>query len=424
MTTPHLDWLTFDAELGSLPRQASFWLDDAHFWYVILRHIHDDVPTDAKVFVTVGWGGEVHYDQEAAVLSIPIGVAGRLFNDYAQQMGFEPSAREASMFRMTDLYEIYRLYQNWGVERKHWLFDVAVASAVTFKFNSVMEFITALDRDDYVAGIFLDELREWVRLSSRTLPSEKTASLLATIEERPAGSGEMTNMNDGKGLGWIAPLALLLTGAGAIGAAYAGRASWPFAVFAVAVSGGVLAFGAATGALFYVLLPGRRRRQAGAIAVIAGLSLSALLVAPVLIPHDQTPVVTATPLPFAAPDPNSVVQVTALSVEDQGHRTYVFHYDIRNDGPPACLWRAWVIVHRHQPASPVYFPDGQTQAPVCLQTGETHSVAIKRRLASGTYGLAAKWSNAADSSGKYVYYCYAASTDCDPELDGREITVP
>jgi hypothetical protein len=175
------NWLTFDKELGTLPGERSFWLRDRYFWSVILMRVGAH-PFDTAIIVTPGWGGEVNYNQKG-LLTISVGVACALFNAYVEQMGFRPTAAEASQFRVSDIYVLYKLYDNWGIAKEPWLFGIVLVSAIRFKFNSLLDFMTnRLDRDDFFGGRFLDEVKEFAN-SPKHIPGKKRVKLLKTIEK-------------------------------------------------------------------------------------------------------------------------------------------------------------------------------------------------------------------------------------------------
>ena len=146
-------------------------------------------PFGTAILVVPGWGGEVNYDQKKGRLIIPVGVACALFNAYVEQMGFRPTAAEVSRFRVSDIYVLYQLYDNWGISKEPWLFGIALVSVIRFKFNSLLDFITnRLDRDDFFGGRFLDEVKQFAN-SPKRVAGKKRAKLLKAMEkDRPATS--------------------------------------------------------------------------------------------------------------------------------------------------------------------------------------------------------------------------------------------
>lgn len=182
-----VDGVVFHEELGQLPRKPSFWLDDWFFWFPILKEAcqEGEPSPKARVYIKTGWGGDVDYDSESNQLTIPIGVACGFYNQYVEEMEVEASAATAADFTIDDLYRLYALYHNWGIEKEPWLLKVLFQSALEFKFNSLLEFVTSrLDHEEMFAGEFLDNLITFVA-SGDVVSKAKATRLEAAIREEP-----------------------------------------------------------------------------------------------------------------------------------------------------------------------------------------------------------------------------------------------
>lgn len=140
--------------------------------------------------------------------------------------------------------------------------------------------------------------------------------------------------------------------------------------------------------------------------------------------YTTQPIATPSALPYGPPTSiHDIVQISPITITPGNDRgSYSFHYDIRNDVPPARLQKVYVVLHRHVPVSPAYFPDADAPAPVCVTLGKPYAVDINRVLPSGTYGYAAKWTDKIKPNNN-DYNCFEGSEECDPEHDGKEFTV-
>lgn len=177
----NLSGIVFDEALGALPRNHSFWLDDMLFWFPILEEY--SAPPATKIVIGTGWGGDIRHDSESHQLSIPIGVACAIHNQYVEQMGFEASASMASNFAAKVVYDLYVLYQNWGIDKEPWLLKIILESAIQFKFKDFVEFVSSeLPREGMFAGEFLDDLLQYTK-SSQTISDGKRSRLRSAISD-------------------------------------------------------------------------------------------------------------------------------------------------------------------------------------------------------------------------------------------------
>ena len=186
-TKTGLKGIVFDNSFDNLPRRPSFWLDDWFFWFPILEEVtgRDEPSPQIRIVVKPGWGGDVNYDDKAQELTIPIGVVCGIYNQYVEQMGVEPSASIASNFTVDDLYKLYELYHNWGIEKEPWIFNVLFQSIIDYKFSSLVNFISsALNREKMFAGDFLDDLFKYL-ITSETVSEVKKSQLRSVIKEEP-----------------------------------------------------------------------------------------------------------------------------------------------------------------------------------------------------------------------------------------------
>ena len=176
--------ITFNEELGPLPRTPSFWLDDWFFWFPVMKEAcHGDPPAKTEIYVTTGWGGDIKYDKESLRITVPIGVACGIHNQYVEQLGIKSSAATASSFTIDDLYSLYVIYHNWGIEKEPWLFAVLFRAAIEFKFTSLITFVSSkLNREEMFAGDMLDDLLAYAS-SLDSISEAKRLRLQAVIQE-------------------------------------------------------------------------------------------------------------------------------------------------------------------------------------------------------------------------------------------------
>jgi hypothetical protein len=128
-------------------------------------------------------------------------------------------------------------------------------------------------------------------------------------------------------------------------------------------------------------------------------------------------------LPNGEPRESDVVQASQIAYTAIGDGRYRFEYDIRNNGPSACMARVFVILHRLSPQSPnLVSADTDTGGAVCLEQGQSYHVSVEQTLAPGTWGYGAQWSSTPVGQ-QGIYHCYFGSAPCSPEEDGLRLTV-
>lgn len=180
--------ISFEAGVGEIPRKLN-WLYDWFFWGPVLHEESDGKAAVArtKITITPGWAGKIRYDEEKDQLTIPIGIVNVIYNQYAEEMEFEPTPSYASSFTIQDLHMLHSLYHEWSQEEKEpWVINVLFRTAIEFKFKLLVSYIASgLDRDDRYVGHFLEDLLRFVE-SSETISKEKKMMIVSAIKEEPS----------------------------------------------------------------------------------------------------------------------------------------------------------------------------------------------------------------------------------------------
>ena len=192
-----LDRINFDDSLGTLPRRPSFWLDDLFFWTPIVLEAsgQEHLPHGFGVHVTPGWGGDVTYDKKENLVSIPIGVACGLYNQYVQEMEIKSSAATATEIEPEGFYSLWQLYHNWDIDKGPWIEKVIFTALIQYKFQGMVDFfVSSLDRSELFAGEFLDAVLQLTD-SEPKISDDKKSAIRAAIMEEPSLVADRASRN-------------------------------------------------------------------------------------------------------------------------------------------------------------------------------------------------------------------------------------
>lgn len=180
-----MDMIHFDDGIGDMPRRPSFWLDDFFFWTPIILEASGEkhIPQHIQIRLKDAWGGEVTYDRSRNELVAPIGTSCGYFNQYAEEMSFEPSASVSSECDPDGFYRLWILYHSMDIDKEPWLKSILLASMVRFRFRELLSFIQSeLNRGELFSGDFIEDLLSYAE-NDDSMSGGKKSQLIAAIQE-------------------------------------------------------------------------------------------------------------------------------------------------------------------------------------------------------------------------------------------------